>query len=1374
MINKYDVKMPVQRDDAKIEGKEEEVQRLLESVSAIENQYKEQKLRLNDDHYKRFRWFGGNTDRSYFSYQGEAVYDFLFKLSKSGILSDQVGMGKTIEAGMIISELASRNEIRSLLIIVPNEMMAKKWTTELDEKFGLKGFTIDDAQNGPRTKFPGVQSIGNFYDFGKCVFECVAQERFQDFVNLSFALKSVTSKGPQETALEGIERLVKQDISEAVKLINAGLENVWKDIRLQDKEHQTAPRLTFDAVQNQFKLVGTDLSCKYTFDANGKIKDAYGMTGERFERLKNDEYFLNDYKTQFLPEELSGLKALVGQYFTGFPQIISSAAVNMAKKYPFLIIPISYAEGRKTELFLNRPLLSQLQGYRHKFSMFDEQGELQDYSEEYRVIDFFIDVGYQTLIVDEVHDYIDVCAHTKRESFHSNNNSEATTYPPNEFNRFELFDDYYFIRKSSLYKKLKDLADRANRKIFLTATPIKSDMVDFYLLTLLASNKDSEAYKKIRDDLNHEYDAEEREEVIDRLHKAFKSCIAPSAQHFCDNDEFMKKELDENGGETERFLYPYFNNEYLLRNSASGISDYLLSHTTYMTMEEIILELILAYFAEDKESARLDTSGAIEKLIRLFRSPAPRPEERALRTRIIFRAILNNTIKMRFEEDFTGIKIYAEEGADLKDFPEEEIHDNTHRRFAWKRKKDYPNLEVLTKKYGKDKVVAYPIERISQLLELSQGPRLWFENYRKYGIRHTRHQTYQLTNRPELKKFTTDPERYENLPIWPKRNGKVIYLVRNDVFFDIFINVQRTRETPKEKPIHMEDLPNFERLTGTPEEREEHFKDAVNIFNYVNNSMSGGDPNTHAPQISRYESLTIDDSNMVDFKLALVSRLMAGTEEGDLGNVTNKVLLFAEHDRDKIAEWFRYRQCEPIYQRDVELDKNLLEEYRGKNGKWERYKIGDIEKTWKVSESTDDLRKCKNNLLIIIDPKRYEKGIDLQQADTIINFDISYDPLKMEQRIGRIDRIRPSGASQEINIVSFVPYNDMSGFIINFFANEMKMFTQWMGETTGIVSVPDDIGLVGGDGRDVSFEGHILSLEKYYKCIYGLCKGKIRPVDLNFAPNASVKPTDMKERDISQGDVKLMAYEFMKRFGKSPDMENTSVQEVELDLDFLHVLRDNFDEAFQNSLSSLGEGIEVSADGQRVMRFNSYYTPTMSCPASSCKKCNYYQFCSTGSDGNAQAAGKKWNIFKNFEAGVQAFFSRAVSYYQGKGVSYRNDQGVIFTSTKQREKLLAIVDARTKAVQAVENQVTKALNAIKGQASDGPFTITFDNFRKIFEPMKKLYWDDVANRYIQLILTEFYNQCDKVLQNASLFERFIKTCSIAEFMTNMEGRANGG
>ena len=55
------------------------------------------------------------------------------------LIADEVGVGKTIEAGLILKELQARREIRSVLVICPKPLVAeRKWMEELkrfDEQF---------------------------------------------------------------------------------------------------------------------------------------------------------------------------------------------------------------------------------------------------------------------------------------------------------------------------------------------------------------------------------------------------------------------------------------------------------------------------------------------------------------------------------------------------------------------------------------------------------------------------------------------------------------------------------------------------------------------------------------------------------------------------------------------------------------------------------------------------------------------------------------------------------------------------------------------------------------------------------------------------------------------------------------------------------------------------------------------------------------------------------------------------------------------------------------------------------------------------------------------------------------------------------------
>lgn len=62
-------------------------------------------------------------------------------LSRGVILADEVGLGKTIEAGLVISQRWAERR-RKVLIIVPANLR-KQWHQELQDKFGLQGLILE-------------------------------------------------------------------------------------------------------------------------------------------------------------------------------------------------------------------------------------------------------------------------------------------------------------------------------------------------------------------------------------------------------------------------------------------------------------------------------------------------------------------------------------------------------------------------------------------------------------------------------------------------------------------------------------------------------------------------------------------------------------------------------------------------------------------------------------------------------------------------------------------------------------------------------------------------------------------------------------------------------------------------------------------------------------------------------------------------------------------------------------------------------------------------------------------------------------------------------------------------------------------------------
>lgn len=78
------------------------------------------------------------------AYQFKPLLKFLNSPNRRLLVADEVGLGKTIEAGHIMLELKARRELNHALIVCPKSLQ-RKWKDELAFKFGLQ-FKIYESQ----------------------------------------------------------------------------------------------------------------------------------------------------------------------------------------------------------------------------------------------------------------------------------------------------------------------------------------------------------------------------------------------------------------------------------------------------------------------------------------------------------------------------------------------------------------------------------------------------------------------------------------------------------------------------------------------------------------------------------------------------------------------------------------------------------------------------------------------------------------------------------------------------------------------------------------------------------------------------------------------------------------------------------------------------------------------------------------------------------------------------------------------------------------------------------------------------------------------------------------------------------------------------
>ena len=76
-------------------------------------------------------------------YQIETVSSVLKRFRGRALLADEVGLGKTIEAGMLLKEYLLRGMIKKILILTPPSLVSQ-WQEEMRSKFDLEFATTDD------------------------------------------------------------------------------------------------------------------------------------------------------------------------------------------------------------------------------------------------------------------------------------------------------------------------------------------------------------------------------------------------------------------------------------------------------------------------------------------------------------------------------------------------------------------------------------------------------------------------------------------------------------------------------------------------------------------------------------------------------------------------------------------------------------------------------------------------------------------------------------------------------------------------------------------------------------------------------------------------------------------------------------------------------------------------------------------------------------------------------------------------------------------------------------------------------------------------------------------------------------------------------
>lgn len=100
-----------------------------------------------------------SSDTDFYAHQFKPVLKLLNSPSGNLLIADEVGLGKTIEAGLVWMELAARYKYNRFVVVCP-KVLQEKWRAELQSKFGIDAKLCSPTELKDALSTPFIQRNG--------------------------------------------------------------------------------------------------------------------------------------------------------------------------------------------------------------------------------------------------------------------------------------------------------------------------------------------------------------------------------------------------------------------------------------------------------------------------------------------------------------------------------------------------------------------------------------------------------------------------------------------------------------------------------------------------------------------------------------------------------------------------------------------------------------------------------------------------------------------------------------------------------------------------------------------------------------------------------------------------------------------------------------------------------------------------------------------------------------------------------------------------------------------------------------------------------------------------------------------------------------
>lgn len=284
-----------------------------------------------------------NSRTRILAHQVESTHRIVNAFKQRFLIADEVGLGKTIEAGLVIKECIYRYNYKRILIVCPASLLFQ-WQNEMESKFNEK-FQIMDRKLLRKNSGNGESNPWKVHDRIICSMDFIKNKDFEkDLLACSWDAvifdeahrlrRDASSSTLAYNMAEIIAHKTKSLLLLSATPFRGKLEELYFLIGLIDK-NLLGPYQSF---YNEYCTEGADLaSLKRKLDQvviRRTKRDVGGFTGRhartiRFD-LYDDERFLYDETTKYVAEEfnraLQSENRAVGFVMTVFQKLLDSSS----------------------------------------------------------------------------------------------------------------------------------------------------------------------------------------------------------------------------------------------------------------------------------------------------------------------------------------------------------------------------------------------------------------------------------------------------------------------------------------------------------------------------------------------------------------------------------------------------------------------------------------------------------------------------------------------------------------------------------------------------------------------------------------------------------------------------------------------------------------------------------------------------------------------------------------------------------------------------------------------------------------------------------------------------------------------------------------